>query len=64
MKDKCIAIIRKQIIMAKLRREFEKAVVEWFWRVLARVRLTDSLWISKPELLPQVISACDILNKI
>ena len=64
MKDKCIAIIRKQIIMAKLRREFEKALVEWFWRVLARFRFADSLWISKPELLPQVIPACDLLNKV
>ena len=34
IKDKCIAIIQK--------------VIEWFWQVLARVRLADLLGISKP----------------
>ena len=40
-----IAIIQKQVIMKIiilwLLRESEKAVVEWFWWVLARVRLAD-----------------------
>ena len=57
MKDKCIAIIQKQIIMkvifddenlTKLRRESEKTLVEWFWRVIARARLAGFRRISKP----------------
>ena len=58
LKDKCIAIIQKQIIMkisfgdeklTKLQRESEKTLVEWFWRVLVLVRLADSRQISNPE---------------
>ena len=57
MKDKCIAIIQKQITTKifiwwrgsnKLRRESEKTLAEWFWRVLARLRLEDSRRILKP----------------
>ena len=49
------AIIERQIIMKihlmmrilkKLRREFEKTFVEWFWQFLAQVRLADSCRIS------------------
>ena len=47
-----IAVIQKQIIMKIiilwLWRESEKTVVEWFWRVLARVRLADWRQVSKP----------------
>ena len=58
LKDKCIAIIQKQIIMkisfddeklTKLQCESEKNLVEWFWRVLVLVRLADSRQISNPE---------------
>ena len=33
--------------LTKLRRESEKTLVQWFWRVAARVRLADSRRISK-----------------
>ena len=54
MKDKCIAVIQKQIIMEiiiyliKLWQEFEKIPMEWFWEVL-QVRFADSPQISKPD---------------
>ena len=43
MKDKCIAIIQKQLrklsfddkSLTKLRCKSEKTLVEWFWQVLA-----------------------------
>ena len=34
--------------LTKLRGESEKTLMEWFWRVLARVRLADLHRISKP----------------
>ena len=33
-------------VLKKLRREFEKTFVEWFWQFLAQVRLADSCRIS------------------
>ena len=59
MKEKCIAIIQKKIIMeivfdddslTKLQRESEKTLVGWFWQVLAQVRLADLSQISKPDI--------------
>ena len=56
MKDKRIAIIQKQIIMEIIIWWLEscknfkanlKILVEWFWRVLAQVRLSESRRISK-----------------
>ena len=56
MKDKRIAIIQKQIIMEIIIWWLEscknfkanlKRLVEWFWRVLAQVRLSESRRISK-----------------
>ena len=34
--------------LTKLRRKSEKTLVEWFWRILARVRHADLRRISKP----------------
>ena len=52
-------IVFDDINLAKLCRESEKTLVEWFWQVLAQVRLVDSHQISKPSLLCFLEHPCD-----